>query len=290
MERLGHHRSLLLYDKPGFGLAADGTPALSLDSAVETLSSVVDAAGLERFQLFGALSGSTVAIAYSARNPNRISRLALYGSYACGHEIASAEVRDSLISLVKANWGLGSKLLTDIWMPDAVPGDTRRFTRFQRAACPAELAAHAINACCTVDVRELASEIRAETLVMHRTGDRAIRVELGRQLAQLLPHARFIEVPGTSHVFTVGDTEAILRPLLRFLGVAASAAAVGAPVKLSRREHEVAAMVAAGLSNAEIASRLSISTRTAEAHVEHIRSKLNFRSRAQVAAWFTSQS
>lgn len=288
MGRLAGHRSLVLYDKPGFGLACDGTPALSLSSAVEALSSVVDAAGLRRFELFGAFTGGPVAIAYSARNPDRVSRLILYGTYACGQEISTVAVRESLISLVKAHWGLGSEMLTEIWMPDADPGETRRFARFQRAACLAELAAHAIDLCYTLDVRELAGQVRAATLVLHRACDRAIRIELGRELAQLIPGARFLVVPGASHLFTVGDTESILRPIMRFLGVAPSAAAVGAPVQLSRREREVAEMVAAGLSNAEIARRLVISTRTAEAHLEHIRTKLKFRSRAQVAAWVVS--
>src|SRR5437868_9594268 len=59
---------------------------------------------------------------------------------------------------------------------------------------------------------------------------------------------------------------------------------------LSRREREVAALVAQGLSNRDIAERLFISERTAEGHVEQIRNKLGFRSRAQVAAWVASDS
>ena len=63
-----------------------------------------------------------------------------------------------------------------------------------------------------------------------------------------------------------------------------------APSALSRREREVAALVAEGLSNREIAERLFISERTAEGHVEQIRNKLGFKSRAQVAAWVAAGS
>src|SRR5207245_8115773 len=59
---------------------------------------------------------------------------------------------------------------------------------------------------------------------------------------------------------------------------------------LSRREREVAALVAQGLSNRDIAERLFISERTAEGHVEQIRNKLGFKSRSQVAAWVASDS
>ena len=54
---------------------------------------------------------------------------------------------------------------------------------------------------------------------------------------------------------------------------------------LSRREREVAALVAQGLTNAQIAERLTITERTAEGHVEHIRNKLGFHSRVQIGVW-----
>jgi DNA-binding CsgD family transcriptional regulator/pimeloyl-ACP methyl ester carboxylesterase len=285
MERLASHRTVILYDKPGFGLAAGGVPALSLDAALESLAAVVDSAKLDRFDLFGAMTGGAVAVAYAALNPARIRRLALYGTYACGRDISTAAMRESLNSLIKAHWGVGSQTLASIWMPDASPEETKQFAQFQRSACRAELAAEAIDMCYTLDVRSLASMVRAPTLVLHRTGDRAIRVALGHDLAARIPKARFLEISGQTHIFSAGDTEAILRPLLRFLGVPPAAAAAGAPARLSPRERQVAELIAAGQSNADIAKSLSISERTAEAHAEHIRAKLDFRSRSQIAAW-----
>lgn len=58
-----------------------------------------------------------------------------------------------------------------------------------------------------------------------------------------------------------------------------------APPKLSRREREVASLVAEGLTSREIGKKLFISERTAEGHIEQIRSKLGFHSRAEIAAW-----
>jgi DNA-binding CsgD family transcriptional regulator/pimeloyl-ACP methyl ester carboxylesterase len=285
MERLARHRTLILYDKPGFGLAAEGVPALSLDAALESLAAVVDSAGLARFDLFGAMTGGAVAVAYAALNPDRVGRLALYATYACGQDISTAAMRESLNSLIKAHWGVASQTLAGIWMPEATPEEAKQFARFQRSTCPADLAAQAVDMCYTLDVRSLTGKVRAPTLVLHRTGDRAIRAELGRDLAARIPKAHFVQLSGQSHIFTAGDTESILRPLLRFLGVPAAAAAAGAPVRLSPRERQVAELIAAGQSNAEIATRLSISERTAEAHTEHIRTKLDFKSRSQIAAW-----
>lgn len=285
MDRLASHRTLILYDKPGFGLAAEGEPALTLVSALEALGAVVESANLARFDLFGAMTGGVVAVAYAALNPGRVRRLALYGTYACGQDISTAEMRASLNSLIKAHWGVASQTLASIWMPEASPEEAQAFARFQRATCRADLAAEAVDTCYALDVRNLTAKVRAPTLVLHRAGDRAIRLELGRDLAARIPTARFLEINGQSHVFSAGDTETILRPLLRFLGVPAAAAGAGAPVRLSARERQVAELIAAGQSNAEIALHLSISERTAEAHAEHIRTKLDFRSRSQIAAW-----
>ena len=54
---------------------------------------------------------------------------------------------------------------------------------------------------------------------------------------------------------------------------------------LTRREREIAALVATGLTNREIAGQLYLSVRTVEVHVDHILSKLGFRTRTQLAAW-----
>ena len=61
------------------------------------------------------------------------------------------------------------------------------------------------------------------------------------------------------------------------------------PGPLTRREQEVAALVAQGLSNAQIAAMLVISARTVETHVQHIMDKLSCGSRAQIAAWAAAQ-
>jgi non-specific serine/threonine protein kinase len=68
----------------------------------------------------------------------------------------------------------------------------------------------------------------------------------------------------------------------RFQGTATAA---GPATTLTKREHQVAELVAEGLTNKAIAARLVISARTAQGHVEHILAKLGFTSRAQIASW-----
>ena len=119
-------------------------------------------------------------------------------------------------------------------------------------------------------------------MVLHREADRGTRFELGREVAALIPGATLIPLPGSSHLFYHGDWPAVLDAMLGFLCEPASPGP-----RLTGRELEVAELVAGGLTNQAIARRLSVAPRTAEAHVENIRRKLQVRSRAQIAAWVT---
>lgn len=109
---------------------------------------------------------------------------------------------------------------------------------------------------------------------------------LGREVASLIPGAELIPLPGNGHLFYQGRWEPVLEAMLAFLG-GAQAPATGP--RLTSREFQVAGLIADGLTNQAIARRLAVAPRTAEAHVENIRRKLDVRSRAQIAAWVTEQ-
>ena len=134
------------------------------------------------------------------------------------------------------------------------------------------------------DIRALLPLIRARTAVLHRAADRGTRFELGREVAALIPGATLIPLPGSSHVFHHGDWLAVLEAVLGFL-----CEPVSPGPWLTGRKLEVAELVAEGLTNQAIARRLSVAPRTAEAHFENIRRKLEGHSRAQIAAWVTEQ-
>ena len=133
------------------------------------------------------------------------------------------------------------------------------------------------------DVRALLPKIGARTAVLHREGDKGTKFELGREVAALIPGATLIPLAGASHLFYHGDWRSVSDALLDFLG---EPAADPGP-RLTGRELQVADLIAEGLTNQAIASRLSVAPRTAETHVENIRRKLEVRSRAQIAAWVT---
>jgi pimeloyl-ACP methyl ester carboxylesterase len=282
VERLAEHFTVIRYDKPGCGLSdRDGTD-LSFEGQMAATLAVADAAGADRFHLFGASQGGQVAAAIAARYPERVDALVVYGTCASGRDLAPAAVRTSVVTLVRAHWGLGLKALAGAFVTDPTPEDVDAFTRAQRACASAAVAAEMLNVYYDTDVRDLLPQVKARTAVLHREADKGTRFELGREVASLIPGATLVPLPGSSHLFYYGDWQAVVDGILGFLREPA-----GAGPRLTARELEVAGLVAEGLTNQAIARRLSVAPRTAEAHVENIRRKLQVRSRAQIAAWVT---
>jgi pimeloyl-ACP methyl ester carboxylesterase/DNA-binding CsgD family transcriptional regulator len=282
VERLAERFTVIRYDKPGCGLSDREEIDLSFDGQVAAALAVANAVGAHRFHLFGASQGGQVAAAIAATYPERVERLVLYGMCASGRDLAPPDVRKSVVALVRAHWGLGLKALAGAFITDPTPGDVEAFTQAQRAGASAAVAARMLEVYYDTDVRALLPQVRARTTVLHRETDRGTRFELGREVAALIPDATLVPLPGSSHLFYYGDWQAVLEATLDFLCEPAQA---GSP--LTRREYQVAGLIAEGLTNQAIASRLSIAPRTAEAHVENIRRKLEVRSRAQIAAWVT---
>ncbi len=112
IERLADRFTVIRYDKPGCGLSDRDGIDLSFDGQVAAALAVADAAGGGRFCLFGASQGAQIAAAIAAKYPDRVESLVLYGMCASGRDLAPAEVRESVVALVRAHWGLGLKALT----------------------------------------------------------------------------------------------------------------------------------------------------------------------------------
>jgi len=280
--RLAERFTVIRYDKPGCGLSDRNGIDLSFEGQVAAALAVADVVGAGRFRLFGASQGGQLAAAIAARYPERVEALVLYGMCASGSDLAPAEVRNSIVALVRAHWGLGLKAISGAFVTDPTAEEVEAFTRFQRASASAAVAARLLEVYYDTDIRALLPAIRARTAVLHRESDKGTRFELGREVATLIPGATLIPLPGSSHLFYHGDWPAVVDAMLDFLCEPASPGP-----RLTGRELEVAGLVAEGLTNHAIARRLSIAPRTAEAHAENIRRKLGVHSRAQIAAWMT---
>lgn len=282
-EALAQSHRVVRFDLPGIGLGDPAGEVVDFEDDVAVLEDLIDGLELGTVDLFGASQAAAVMVAYAGRHPERVGRLIVFGGYADGAELSPPEVQEALLRLVRAHWGVASRTLADIFLRGGDEAAQSAWARVTRLAATPEAAVRRLAECFRTDVREELGRVRALTLVLHRRGDVNVRFDHGRALAAGIPGAKFVPLEGQSHIWYVGDLDSVLGPMLDFLGD--KRRPPRAQAELSARERVVAALIAAGLSNAEIATRLRISERTAEAHGEHIRNKLGFRSRAQIAAW-----
>lgn len=285
-EDLARGSLLVRYDRAGCGLSAPSSSPPSLQSELDQLAAILATLGPEPFDLIGTSMGALVAAAWAAARPETVRRLVLYGGWVSGAEVAAPDVRTSVLGLVESHWGLGSDVLTDIFAPDADAGIREEFGRYQRASSDAATARALLSLSYELDIGDLLPKITAPTLVVHRAGDRAAPVEQAEALAEGIADAQLVVLPGRSHLPWAGDTHELVTTIRRFLGLRAARRGGRA---LTARQTEVAALISAGSTNKEIAARLGIDERSAEGHVERIRDRLGFRSRAQIASWYAAQ-
>jgi len=284
---LGH--TLVRYDRLGVGLSDRGVREedLTLDAEVGLLRAVLDHLGLDDVVLVGGSMGSCAAIAFAARFPERVSRLLLYGASADGSAVASPQVREALLTTVRLHWGLGARVLADIFLGDTGSAEQQRLARYQRAAASPQAAAALLGFFFRNDVRAELGSVRAPTLVVHRRGDRAIPYQLGREIAAAIPGAALVPLDGSAHFPWAGDAHSVARALRTALAPEDSRRRLAdepAAVLLSSREREVLELVAHGLSDREIAEQLVLSPHTVHRHVANIRHKLGRGSRTAAVA------
>ena len=285
-EELARTHRVVRYDRLGAGLSDRDLPGpFSPEQATDMFTAVLDAAGGEAATVFATSCAGLDAVPFASAAPERVRKVVFFGSCVSRPDIPDA-TRVSLVDFVRANWQLAAQMLSSLFIPRGSGDELAAFSRYQRHAAEADVAAAFLELDLHSDVRELLPRLTMPALVLHRRGDRTVPIGRGRELASLLPNARFVALSGDSHLPWMDDQRELQRALAGFLGDAV-------PVEsnddspLSRRETEVLRLVAAGLSNREIASSLVLSEHTVHRHVANILRKLSQSSRAAAAAHAT---
>lgn len=291
---LSDGRTLIRYDPRGSGLSDRTVHDFSLDRWIDDLDAVVECAGLTRFPLIGLCQGGAVAAAYAARYPDRISRLVLYdsylfGAYADGVPDRLAQEARALARMIEVGWGKKTgafrEVFANLLMPEAGKDALQWIGEMQRRSASARNARLMWDAFNDFDIRDVAADIAAPTLVFHGRRDAMVPFEAGRQLASLIPDARFVPLETNNHILLPKEDawRTFCRELDSFLEpeVATGVARDTALYALTARETEVLDGVARGLGNRELADLLRISEKTVRNHVSTIFSKFGVESRAQ---------
>jgi class 3 adenylate cyclase len=208
----------------GFG----GSGGQVLDTYVERigdsdLSDLIDHCEAERVALVGSGVTGWFVIRYAHEHPDRVQSLVLIDSYAHylqrpDYPVGRSQAQlDQVEVRVPEVWGSGATL--DVVAPSrtADPLFRERYARMERLGQPPDQAATVIRRTLMMDVRDLLPSLRVPTLVLHRRGDRWIRVEAGRYLGASIPGAKYVELPGDDHLFFVGDADAVVDEVEEFL-------------------------------------------------------------------------
>lgn len=215
---------LILFDRRGVGLSDRVGFSPSAEATAQDIGTVLDAAGSRRVVLFGASEGGPACIRFAADHPGRVSGLILFASLAKGsaapdypHALHAGQYEAWLQQLVSA-WGGPAGIET---FAPSLAGDSRArawWGGLLRAASSPGAIKGVLEALRDTDVRPLLGRISVPTLVLHRRGDRAVRIGAGRHLAECVPKARFIELNGADHWAFAGDSQAVLDSVRRFVG------------------------------------------------------------------------
>jgi pimeloyl-ACP methyl ester carboxylesterase/DNA-binding XRE family transcriptional regulator len=222
---------LLLFDKRGTGMsdrAGDGIP--TLEERIDDMRAVMDAAGSQRAALLGWSEGGPMSILFAATYPERTSALILYGAYARNHWApdypwrSAKPTAEELVQReqeIRSRWGTREYSLAMLQRFAPTMIGNAAFERWWCAilrlgASPgAWLALGQMNR--EMDVRDILPSIRVPTLVLHRRGERIAELGNAHYLAEHIPGAQLVELPGDDHLPWVGDSDAILREIERFL-------------------------------------------------------------------------
>ena len=217
-DSLGRDRLTIGFDRRGLGASQREVEDVSLGPHLSDFSAVVDHVQLKRFDLLGFADGAAVSVAYAAQNPGRVLRLVLSASFSCGQDLGAPEATRALTDLVRNNWAVARRALSNLIFPSGPTEVQRVYSGLLYDAMSAETAAKYMEFCTSseLDVRPLLPQIHAPTLVLHRRADKIVPFGAGRATAALIPDARFVALEGDSS-YPYPDHEEIADLVRRFL-------------------------------------------------------------------------
>jgi pimeloyl-ACP methyl ester carboxylesterase/DNA-binding SARP family transcriptional activator len=223
MNRLAAFARVTVYDKRGMGLSDPLDVAAGFDQHLDDLAAVIDAAQATRPVLMGWSDGAAVAALFAAHHPGEVESLVLYGAFPKLLESPDypeggmREQFEDILEGVDQAWGEGVSLsfLASEKLEDE--DFCRWWGRYERASASPGLVLSALRLDSELDIREVLPAIHVPTLLIHRTEDPVMSVQSARFMAERIPDACLVELPGTLHWPWLGDTDAVIEEIEEFL-------------------------------------------------------------------------
>ena len=210
--RLAERFTVVIYDRPGVGLSKRNVTARSLADECELLRLIVSevtASESEPIDMLAISCGVPIALSFASFNPDRVGKLCCYGGFLRGSDIATEDVQQLMLETIRTHWGLGSRALADIFVPEESRVVFEKLSKLQRDSATAEKAAELLELTYAMDATSMLTGLPDDTLIVHRLGDRAIPCEAGRKFAAAAPGTRMLTLPGSAHPPWFGDKDVI---------------------------------------------------------------------------------
>jgi pimeloyl-ACP methyl ester carboxylesterase/DNA-binding CsgD family transcriptional regulator len=220
LRRFATFSRLIQFDKRGTGLSdrVDPEHLPDLETRMDDVRAVMDAAGSGRATLFGASEGAPMAMLFAATYPQRTRSLVLYGAYANFHKwVMGPEQLARFIEGALEKWGTGATLKNFAPGLVADPHFSQWWARYERMSVSPSAAAALARMNAAIDVSEVLHKIRVPTLLIYRRDDARVNPDASRYLADHIPQARLVEIPGRDHPVWTADVDRVADIVEEFL-------------------------------------------------------------------------
>jgi pimeloyl-ACP methyl ester carboxylesterase len=219
LKRLAQSFRVIVFDKRGQGLSDSFEGVPTLEQRMDDVRDVMQAAGSRKAVLFAWSEGGAMAALFTATYPAVVEKLVLYASmarYTNAPDYPHRRTLEQISSRIAAIWGKpeSAKLFVPSHANDAAFCEL--YARYQRSCSSPSAMVRLTVANDQIDVRAILPQIRRPTLILHRRGDLAVTCANGRYLADHVPNAEYLELPGADHWLGAGDTDAIVDAIARF--------------------------------------------------------------------------
>jgi pimeloyl-ACP methyl ester carboxylesterase len=224
VNELASFTRVIRFDKRGTGLSDRNVEFASLEERMDDVRAVMDAAGSEHAVLMGISEGAPMCLLFAATYPQRTEALILAGGMARSTEAPDYPfaapkdaIEQSADELIWPTVYEGEDI--DIWAPSLAdnPAAKEWLGKYRRASANPENLGRTIQAFYDIDVRHVLPTLQAPTLVLHRHGDRVVNWRAGKWMADQIPNARFVDLPGQDHFPWIGDSDAVVEEIREFV-------------------------------------------------------------------------
>ncbi len=219
LRRLASFSRVIMFDKRGTGLSDRVSELPGMDQRMDDVRAVMESVEIDHAAVMGISEGGSLASVFAAHYPARCQALVLYGAFARFTSwFPTVEALEGLFQYIDSDWGSGASL--PMFAPSMAtdPAFQLWWGKFERLGASPGAAIALMRMNSQIDITDVLPTIHVPTLVIHRTDDVTVDVEGGRTLAERIPNARYVELPGTDHLPFVGDnTERITQEIEEFL-------------------------------------------------------------------------